>query len=150
MTNFHVGHVGINVTSLERSIAFYTDVFGLVVKTASLEGPRKYAFLGKETGGDLITLWEQSEGRFSTNTPGLHHLAFEVDSIEEVQRFEGRLKEARTPFLYDNIVMHEEGSKSGGIFFEDPDGVRLEIFTANGAQNHGSVAEHGGPSCGFF
>ena len=33
---------------------------------------------------------------------------------------------------HDGIVPHSEGASSGGIFFEDPDGIRLEIFTGAG------------------
>lgn len=28
---------------------------------------------------------------------------------------------------------HAEGAQSGGVFFEDPDGIRLEIYAPNGA-----------------
>ncbi len=42
------------------------------------------------------------------------------------------------PFIYDGIVPHAEGAQSGGIFFEDPDGIRLEIYAPNGAADHGA------------
>lgn len=38
---------------------------------------------------------------------------------------------------------------SGGLFFEDPDGIRLEIFAPRGVA--GAPAPHAdGPTCGFF
>jgi hypothetical protein len=50
---------------------------------------------------------------------------------------------------HGGIVPHAEGRSSGGLFFEDPDGIRLEIFTATGVGDH--VAPHGAaPTCGFF
>ena len=43
---------------------------------------------------------------------------------------------ARARFHHDGVVPHGEGASSGGIFFEDPDGIRLEIYTATGADAH--------------
>lgn len=148
MSQLKVGHVGLNVSNLERSIAFYKEIFGFTVRGESQEDGRKYVFLG--TDDAVITLWQQSEGSFSNSTPGLHHLAFQVSSIEDVKSFESKLKDRNAKFIYDSIVTHREGSQSGGIFFEDPDGIRLEIFTATGAHAHGKAGSSNGPSCGFF
>lgn len=43
---------------------------------------------------------------------------------------------------------HREGAQSGGIFFEDPDGTRLEIYAKDGAS--GAAPVTGAPTCGFF
>jgi lactoylglutathione lyase len=149
MTNIKVGHIGLNITNLANSIAFYQDIFGLTVKGASMEGEDKFAFLGNDQG-IMITLWQQSEGRFDSKRPGLHHLAFQVDTIEEVKTYEQKLNEKKVKYIYDGIVTHREGAQSGGIFFEDPDGTRLEIFSPTGADEHGHAASGEKPSCGFF
>lgn len=142
------GHIGINVTSLDRSVAFYGDVLGLTRIGGSDAADRRFAFLGD--GERLVlTLWEQSAGRFDPAIPGLHHLSFQAETLEDVTAAEKRLRDRNATFLYDGVVPHAEGSESGGIFFEDPDGTRLEIFTASGAANrHAPVAD--APSCGFF
>jgi catechol 2,3-dioxygenase-like lactoylglutathione lyase family enzyme len=136
------------VRDLARSTRFYREVFGFEVMGQSGEPGRQYAFLG--LGGTLIlTLWPQSDGRAATDRPGLHHLSFRVDSIEQVQAAEGRLREAGAVIHHGGIVSHREGVDSGGLFFEDPDGIRLEIFTPSGAGEH--PAPHAGaPTCGFF
>ena len=70
-------------------------------------------------------------------------------AIEEVRAVEKRVKAAGGRLHYNGIVPHAEGAQSGGIFFEDPDGIRLEIFTATGADE--LAAPHAdGPTCGFF
>ena len=142
------GHIGINVTNLDRSVDFYGDVFGLARIGGSDAAGRRFAFLGD--GEKLVlTLWEQSEGRFSARTPGLHHLSFQANSVDELGVAEQRLRTRNATFLYDGAVPHAEGSQSGGIFFEDPDGTRLEIFTPSGmSERRAPVA--GAPSCGFF
>jgi catechol 2,3-dioxygenase-like lactoylglutathione lyase family enzyme len=142
-TTFATGHVGLNVTDLERSVDFYTRVFGWSVRARG-DG---YAFLGDDARL-IVTLWEQSSGAFSTGTPGLHHLSFEVESLADVQAAEARVREAGLRLYHDGIVPHAEGASSGGIFFEDPDGVRLEIFTGAGVEGHAPAGA--APTCGFF
>jgi catechol 2,3-dioxygenase-like lactoylglutathione lyase family enzyme len=144
--SFPTGHIGINVTDLPRSRDFYADVFGLQTIGGCADGPQRFAFLGK--GSEVVlTLWEQSTGTFDAHAPGLHHLSFQADTIDAVREAEQRLKSRRAKFVYDGIVPHAEGSESGGIFFEDPDGLRLEICAPAGAK--GPAASEG-PACGFF
>ena len=142
------GHIGLNVGDLARSKQFYQQVFGFEVLGESLAVGRQFAFLG-QNGTPILTLWQQSAGRFATHHVGLHHLAFQVGTIDDVRAFEARLRALGTPFLYDGVVPHAEGADSGGVFFEDPDGIRLEIYSPTGA--HGLAAPTAdAPSCGFF
>ena len=142
------GHVGLNVTDLGRSKAFYREVFGFEAMLESAEEGRRFVFLGD--GEKLIlTLWEQSEGSFGTGRPGLHHLSFEVPSVDEVRAYEEKLGAVGADFLYEGVVPHAEGAPSGGIFFRDPDGIRLEIYAPTGAEAE-AVPVEGAPACGFF
>ena len=51
--------------------------------------------------------------------------------------------------IYDGIVSHCEGAHSGGVFFLDPDGVRLEICIAEGIEKcNPEIKDHS--YCGFF
>ena len=143
------GHVGLNVSDVARARDFYAAVLGLRVERESAEEGRRYAFLGD--GERLVlTLWEQSDGAFYTASPGLHHLSFEVDDVAQVEAAEERLRALGAPLLYDGIVPHGEGASSGGVFFTDPDGIRMEIYAGNGAAEHGAAPTPGAPSCGFF
>lgn len=143
-----VGHVGLNVTDLERSRRFYEAALGFETLGQSEASGRRFAFLG--AGGDVVlTLWQQSEGSFDTGRPGLHHLAFRVPTIAHVEQAQARLRELGARFLYDGVVAHREGAVSGGVFFANPDGVRIEIFAPVGAESR--PAPHAdGPACGFF
>jgi lactoylglutathione lyase len=145
---FQTGHIGLNVTELDRSKAFYQRVFGLDVAGESQQEGRHFIFLAKD-GKLVLTLWQQAEGRFDAARPGLHHLSFQVDSIDQVRAAERTLRELGTTFAYDGIVPHAEGADSGGIFFEDPDGVRLEIYAPTGASGNPAPVPDG-PTCGFF
>ncbi len=142
------GHIGLNVSNLDRSKEFYQAVFGFEIISESGDETRRFAFLGQNQEV-LLTLWEQSTGRFERNRSGLHHLAFRVAALDGLKDFEQRLQKLNVPLLYEGIVAHLEGAPSCGIFFEDPDGIRLEIFIPNGAQAYPAPATSA-PACGFF
>jgi catechol 2,3-dioxygenase-like lactoylglutathione lyase family enzyme len=142
------GHIGLNVSRLDRSIAFYRAVFGFDLLRRSDSGGWAFAFLGRD-GTVVLTLWQQSEGAFAADRPGLHHLAFTVASVDDVREAEQRLRALGARLHHDGVVAHAEGADSGGLFFEDPDGIRLEIFAPRGVA--GAPAPHAdGPTCGFF
>lgn len=146
--NFQTGHIGLNVSQLERSRDFYVKVFDFEVGGESLNEGRRYAFLKKDDKL-VLTLWEQSAGQFETTRPGLHHLSFQVDSLQDVEQVEQRVRQLGSTLIYDGIVPHSEGAHSGGLFFQDPDGIRLEVFTPTGVDVK-TAPTADGPSCGFF
>ena len=147
-TQFITGHVGLNVSDLARSKRFYQDVFGFDLSVESNEEGRAFAFL-TQNNAIVLTLWQQSDGTFAADKAGLHHLSFQVDSIEEVKKAEQRLQQLGAVIHYGGVIAHAEGAESGGVFFEDPDGIRLEIFAPTGA-SQSPAPKSGAPACGFF
>ncbi|MGW4248562.1 VOC family protein [Nocardia sp. NPDC004722] len=142
------GHIGLNVTDIDRSVAFYRQALGFEQLGAGGEDARRFAFLGR-SGQLQLTLWQQSDGEFSPKTPGLHHLSFQVESIDQVREIESVLKELEVTFAQDGVVAHREGASSGGVFFLDPDGIRLEVFAPTGADD-APAPSGAAPTCGFF
>ncbi|GHI07675.1 glyoxalase [Streptomyces cellostaticus] len=143
------GHTGLNVTDLDRSLAFYRDVLGFALLAEGKEDDRRYALLGDGGDGPVLTLWQQAQGPYDGGRAGLHHLAFTAESIDRVREYETALRGAGVEFAHEGVVAHREGAASGGIFFHDPDGIRLEIAAPLGAE--GAPAPHGSaPTCGFF
>jgi len=147
-TKFSKGHIGLNVRDLARSKRFYQDVFGFDLAGESNAEGRTFAFLAQNSAV-VLTLWQQSEGSFAANKAGLHHLAFQVDSIEHVKEAERRLRQLGIAIHYDGVTAHAEGADSGGVYFDDPDGIRLEICTPTGA-SRSPAPKTGAPACGFF
>ncbi|MFI1568000.1 VOC family protein [Streptomyces sp. NPDC020490] len=142
------GHIGLNVTDIDRSLAFYRDVLGFVPVGEGKEEGRRYAFLGD--GEQLVlTLWQQADGGYDATRAGLHHLALEADSVERVREYEEALRAYGADFAYEGVVAHSEGAASGGIFFHDPDGTRLEISVPSGAEGL-PAPNDAAPTCGFF
>jgi len=147
-TALSTGHVGINVIDLERSVHFYTAALGLDVSGEGSDADHRFAFLSSD-GALVLTLWQQASDVFAPGRAGLHHLAFEVGSVDEVAAAEARLRDLGAEFVHNGTVAHFEGAESGGIFFHDPDGTRLEIYSSDAG--HGHVAPNGeAPTCGFF
>ncbi|MEV6548089.1 VOC family protein [Streptomyces sp. NPDC051597] len=147
-STFRTGHIGLNVTEVDRSLAFYRDLLGFEVLSEGKEDGRRFALLGR-AGRLSLTLWQQAGDGFAPDRAGLHHLAFEVDTIDEVKAYESELRAHGVQFAYEGIVAHREGAASGGIFFRDPDGIRLEISSPLGAETAPAPVA-AAPTCGFF
>ncbi|APE21653.1 MULTISPECIES: VOC family protein [Streptomyces] len=141
-------HVGLNVTDLDRSLAFYGDVLGFETLGKGAEGESRFAFLGQDDRL-VLTLWEQAGEAYAPARAGLHHLAFEAASLDHVRAAEAALTARGATFAYEGVVAHREGAASGGIFFHDPDGTRLEISVPQGAQD-AEAPNATAPTCGFF
>ncbi|MDX3532800.1 VOC family protein [Streptomyces sp. MB09-01] len=148
ISRLRTGHVGLNVTDLDRSLAFYRDVLDFQVLGEGKEQDRRFAFLGQD-GELVLTLWQQADGAYAPAAAGLHHLALSAGAIGEVREYEARLRDLGVEFAYEGVVAHGEGAASGGIFFHDPDGTRLEISVPAGAEGAPAPVESA-PTCGFF
>jgi lactoylglutathione lyase len=46
-------------------------------------------------------------------------------------------------------VPHQEGAESAALYFSDPDGIRLEVYSPAGAAGLAAPVP-GAPSCGLF
>jgi catechol 2,3-dioxygenase-like lactoylglutathione lyase family enzyme len=120
-----IGHVVLNCRDLERSTRFYTEVLGLQVSDAYPQemAPGGMVFLRLNTDHHGIGLVGLLYGE-SPNVE-LHHIAFEVGTLDEVLVAAKRLREAGVP-------IDLEGRRRAGaqiaVEFRDPDGHRLEIY----------------------
>ena len=144
---FTTGHIGLNVSDLARSRQFYQEVFGFQVVTESSNEGKRFAFLAQD-GTLLLTLWQQSTGDFAPNRLA-GTIWRSVDSIDQVREVERRLRDRAAVIHHGGIVSHREGASSAGVFFEDPDGIRLEVYAPAGAVV-GSAPYGAAPTCGFF
>jgi lactoylglutathione lyase len=121
--------ISLNVSDLDVSEGFYQEVLGLRVAYESLESPVRCASMERD-GETVLTLREQSGGQLTKRRPELHHLSFEAESVEEVNRTKG---------LLDNLGAHwteggricPEGLRTAMIHFEDPDGTRIEFYSCD-------------------
>jgi len=144
-----LGHIGLNVTDLNAAQRFFSEALRFETVAEGGHNDSPFVLLGHR-GGLTLTLWQQSNGAFSTSQPGLHHLAFAVDDIERLRELHAHLIASGVTFFYDGkIVPHSEGKDSSAIYFAGPDGIRLEVYAPNGGKTL-TAPVSGAPSCGFF
>ena len=121
---FQLNHAVLFVSDLERSVEFYTDVLGF--RQLDMGGLRGAAFLkaADSTNDHDLGLFEtpgvgpSGAGR---STVGLYHLAWEVDTLEELQRVALRLSEA------DALSGSSDHGTTKSLYGRDPDGLEFEI-----------------------
>jgi catechol 2,3-dioxygenase-like lactoylglutathione lyase family enzyme len=120
-----ISHVVLKVCDLERAVKFYTEVMGFRVSDAYPESmmPGRMVFLRLGNGDHHgLALVGGAEG--PADNSELHHVAFEVDTLDEVFR-------ARQHLIRHGVTLGFEGRRRAGqqiaIEFADPDGHHLEI-----------------------
>jgi glyoxylase I family protein len=130
-----VHHVDLVVSSIERSLPFYTELLGPLgyYSVREVEGERGETIWYISGPGTSIGLREaQAEGEpFDRYRVGLHHIAFEVDSRAEVDE---RAAWVRTQHVEVESEPQEYTYQPGyyATFFYDPDGLKLEIVHVPG------------------
>ncbi len=124
-----IGHVVLMSTDLERSVGFYTGVLGFRVSDVYPESMMKGRMVFMRCAADHhgVALVGAASGVAEKNAPPreLHHMAFEVATLEEVFR-------ARDWLRANGVNVEFEGRRRAGcqvaVEFRDPDGHWLEIY----------------------
>jgi glyoxylase I family protein len=130
-----VHHVDLVVSSIERSLPFYSELLGPLGfhRVSEVEGERGETIWYLSGPGTSVGLREaQSEsGAYDRYRVGLHHVAFEASSRGEVDE--------RADWLRSQDVELESEPQEYtylpgyyAVFFFDPDGLKLEIVHVPG------------------
>jgi catechol 2,3-dioxygenase len=120
-----IGHMVLAVQDLERSVKFYTEVMGFKVSDvypASMM-PGRMVFMRFNEDHHGIALVGQ--GKEPSRHRELHHLAFEVATIDEVLLAREHLKKHNVPIDFDG---RRRAGCQVAVEFRDPDNHCLEIF----------------------
>jgi catechol-2,3-dioxygenase len=122
-----LNHAVLYVRDLRRSVAFYTEVLGFTVVPMTPEGFTGAAFLqapGSTNDHDLglfevgSTAGPSPAGRGAV---GLYHLAWEVDTLDELERVARRLADAGA------LSGTSDHGTTKSLYGRDPDGLEFEI-----------------------
>ena len=122
-----LNHLGLTVSNLDKSVAFFTDTLGWEVKGGDPKYPAKYV-----SDGELfLTLWQTTADQevieFNRkNNVGLHHLAISVISFEALDELHERFKEVEGVVI-EFAPEPANGGPAKHIMIREPSGNRLEF-----------------------
>ncbi len=120
-----IGHIALFVADIPASKRFYTEVLGFEVSDEYPEDmqPAGAVFLRCNPDHHGIALF-QAKG---PNPPdgGMHHLAFEVPTLDDVFKARAHLRKHNVPIDFDG---RRRAGVQIAVEFRDPDGYRLEIY----------------------
>ncbi len=118
-----LNHAVLFVRDVERSVAFYQEALGFRV----VMGGKGAAFLqasGSTNDHDLglFELGAQAgPSGAGRTTVGLYHLAWEVDTLEELERIAVKLGELNA------LVGASDHATTKALYAKDPDGLEFEV-----------------------
>jgi catechol 2,3-dioxygenase-like lactoylglutathione lyase family enzyme len=134
-----VNHVGITVTDLDASIAFYCEVVGFRVGLRTQGGGDWFDTLTRNTGADIeiamlqlgdftlqLVQYHASGGvtlPLAHHNVGNPHLSIEVDDVDRRHR---TISEAGVHNLTQVVDIMGTGIRS--FYVHDPDGVPVELL----------------------
>jgi catechol-2,3-dioxygenase len=119
-----LNHAVLYVRDVDRSVAFYTEVLGFRVQTSI---PGRAAFLQAEASTNdhdlgLFALGDRAGASTAgRSTVGLYHLAWEVDTLGELERMMHRLAEAGA------LVGASDHGTTKALYARDPDDLEFEV-----------------------
>jgi len=125
-----IGHLVLNVTDVKKSTIFYRDVVGFRVFRYRPDG--KGTFFTCGVVHHNLALFQAPEGAppRQKGQIGLVHFAFKVESYQALQEAYKRLVEAGTTI--DHVADH---GSTRSVYFLDPDGIKMELFSDTFATN---------------
>ncbi len=126
-----LGHVALTVTDLDRSVPWYTALFGSDPALDQDTGPFRHVVWTTENGSG-VGLHEFKSGtdpkdKFSEFRVGMDHLSFAVPARSDLEGWAKKLDELG--IAHGDIVDADYGS---GLSFRDPDNNALEFFAPPG------------------
>ena len=132
-----LGHVDLVCRDVDRSVVFYRAVLGLG-EPALFEGERgeeiHYLRFPAAGSGSLGLRQASEEQEFALYAPGLHHIAFAVDSRADVDATHAAALAVGAEVLHPPRVWPQYRDDYYATFFLDPDGFRIEVATARDAR----------------
>jgi glyoxylase I family protein len=123
-SSFH--HVAIICSDYERSKRFYTQLLGLSIINETYRAARQSYKLDLQLGGGgQIELFSFPDPPIRVSRPeacGLRHLAFAVPQLEPL------IKHLRDNGIEVEDIRKDELTGKNCTFFQDPDGLPLELY----------------------
>jgi catechol-2,3-dioxygenase len=119
-----LNHAVLYVRDAERSAAFYRDTLDFEVRT-SMPGQAVFMHASGSTNDHDLGLFQIGAGAAPSaagrSTVGMYHLAWEVDTLDELARLAGVLRRAGA------LVGASDHGGTKSLYAHDPDGLEFEV-----------------------
>jgi len=117
-----LGHVVLNFRDAAKSRDFYTRTLGLRISHEDLKQGAVFLSFGREH--HELALFQMATGEPpEASQPGLHHMAWQLGSFEELQAAYRDLKAMGV--AVESTIEH---NVTRSVYFRDPDGNRVELY----------------------
>jgi catechol 2,3-dioxygenase-like lactoylglutathione lyase family enzyme len=127
-------HLELYVRDLEVSMAFWGWLLPELGYEPYEEWDEGISFrVVDEPDWPYLALVQSPEGArdLDRRSVGLNHLAFRVAGPAEVDRLTTALRARDARVLYEDRHPHAGGPDHYAVFFEDPDGLKVEVIAAD-------------------
>jgi catechol 2,3-dioxygenase-like lactoylglutathione lyase family enzyme len=117
-----LNHAVLYVSDLARSVAFYSDVLGFRKVAATPPGLRAAFLQAPDSTNDHdLGLFEIGAAPAPGRGIGLYHLAWEVDTLDTLERTAAALRAAGA------LVGATDHGTTKSLYGKDPDGIEFEV-----------------------
>ena len=120
-----LGHVVLTVKDMARAVAFYTGVLGFRVSDVYPDSMMQGGMVFLRCNGDHHCLALVGGAEEDASARELHHLAFEVATLEELLRAREHLRKHKVKIDFDG---RRRAGCQVAVEFRDPDNHFLELF----------------------
>jgi len=128
-----LNHAVLYVRDAQRSAAFYRDVLGFETVQESAGGRAVFLRAGGSDNHHDLGLFGVGDVPHDQGT-GLYHLAWQVDTIDELAEIRNRLVSAEA------LMGESDHGVSKSLYAQDPDGIEFEVMWMVPASSWGRYA----------
>jgi catechol-2,3-dioxygenase len=138
MSIHRLNHAVLYVRNVERSVAFYRDVLGFEVITTMGGGAAAFLRSPGSTNDHDLGLFQIGDAAADSaaghGAVGLYHLAWEVDTLADLEQFAHRLADV------GSLVGASDHTTTKSLYAKDPDGLEFELAWIVPAEHLDEVA----------
>ena len=116
-----LNHAVLYVSDASASAKFYCDVLGFTLVQSAFDGRAVFLRAGASKNHHDLAFFSVGAGRYTTGI-GLYHLAWQVDTIDDLATIRTRLINARA------LKGESDHGVSKSIYALDPDGIEFEVM----------------------
>lgn len=128
MTFGAIHHFEINVSNLDSSVNFWGWLLDLLGYKAHQSWPKGRSWILGDTYFVIVqTELTHLDQKYHRKKTGLNHVAFHVNSYDDVINFSQLIAEKGYNILYKDKHPFAGGENYCAVYFEDPDGIKVEL-----------------------